>query len=29
MHYVAVLVNRPSGISQATAIAANRTQGVN
>ena len=26
--YVAILVNRPSGISQAAAIAANRTQGV-
>ena len=27
--YAAILVNRPSGISQAAAIAANRTQGVN
>ena len=27
--YAAIHVNRPSGISQAAAIAANRTQGVN
>ena len=26
--YVAILVNQPNGISQAAAIAANRTQGV-
>ena len=28
-HYAAIHVNRPSGISQAAAIAVNRTQGVN
>ena len=28
MHYAAIHVNRPSGISQAVAIAINRTQGV-
>ena len=27
--YAAILANRPSGISQAAAVAANRTQGVN
>ena len=29
MHYAAILANRPSGISQAVAIAVHRTQGVN
>ena len=28
MHYAAIHVNRPSGISHAAAIAVNRTQGV-
>ena len=28
MHYAAILVNRPSGISQAAAIAVNRTEWV-
>ena len=27
MHYAAIHVNRPSGISQAAAIAVNRTKG--